>query len=493
MQTRSSQFSLRKCVRQLSAFCSLIIPLSVQAVAPAFVQQAYLKASNTDNGDKFGYSVAISGDTLVVGALSEASDGSGQGDNSNKGAGAVYVFVRENNQWSQQAFLKASNVPICSGFGSSVAISGDTLVVGAMYESSGSTGVNGEQDVWGAAVSGAAYVFVRNGETWSQQAYLKASNTDEGDLFGISVGISGNTIVVGAEHESSNATGVNGDDTDNSLNQAGAAYVFNHVEGVWSQQAYLKASNPDGLDRFGQAVAIDGDIIVVGAYQEDARGPFGTDNISRDAGAAYVFVRDGEIWSQQSLLKASNYNAAGDKFGKSVAISGESIVIGAPGKDRDSSTADSGAAYVFVRDGSDWKKQASLVASNVSRLDEFGGAVSISGDSIIVGATDEDSDDTGVSDTGTHNFLAPDSGAAYTYLRNDSGWVHESYIKASNTGEGDLFGHAVAVSELSVVVGAYWEFSNATGVNGDQSNNDAGAAGAAYVYKADVVFADNFE
>ena len=150
MQTRSSQFSLRKCVRQLSAFCSLIIPLSVQAVAPAFVQQAYLKASNTDNGDKFGYSVAISGDTLVVGALSEASDGSGQDDNSNNGAGAVYVFVRENNQWSQQAYLKASNVPICSGFGSSVAISGDTLVVGAMYESSGSTGVNGEQDVWGA-------------------------------------------------------------------------------------------------------------------------------------------------------------------------------------------------------------------------------------------------------------------------------------------------------------------------------------------------------
>jgi hypothetical protein len=484
---------LRAQLRQLFAFCLLIIPLSVQAVAPAFVQQAYLKASNTGKSDQFGYSVAISGDTLVVGAPREASDGSSQDDDSDKGAGAVYVFVRENNQWSQQAYLKASNVAVSGFFGGSISISGDTLVVGASYESSGSTGVNGEQDIWSATNSGAAYVFVRNGETWSQQAYLKASNTDEGDLFGVSVGVSGDTIVVGAEHESSNAVGVDGDDTDNSMNQAGAAYVFNRVEGLWSQQAYLKASSPDGLDRFGQAVAIDGDTIVIGAYQEDARGIFDTDDSSRDTGAAYVFIRDGETWSQQSYLKAGRFNAAGDNFGKSVAISNETIVIGAPKTDKDSATADSGAAYVFVRDGTSWNQQARLLASNVSRLDEFGGAVSISGDSIIVGATDEDSDATGVSDKGDHNFLSPDSGAAYTYLRDGTDWIHESFIKASNTGAGDLFGAAVAVSGLTIAVGAHWEFSNATGINGDQTNNDAGSAGAAYVFKADVVFADDFE
>ena len=149
---------------------------------------------------------------------------------------------------AQQAYLKASNTDAGDAFGSSVAVSGDTVVVGAQRESSNATGVNGDQSDNSAAVAGAAYVFVRNGTTWTQQAYLKASNTEANDLFGISVAVSGDTVVVGADFEASNATGVNGNQADNSASGAGAAYVFVRNGTTWSQQAYLKASNTDAGD-----------------------------------------------------------------------------------------------------------------------------------------------------------------------------------------------------------------------------------------------------
>ena len=188
--------------------------------APTLAQQAYLKASNTDSGDSFGYSVAISGDTAVVGAPFENSSASGvdgnQSDNSTGDAGAAYVFVWSGETWTQQAYLKASNPWWDDWFGNSVAVSGDTIVVGAQFEDSNATGVDGNQNNDSATNSGAAYVFVRSGETWSQQAYLKASNTGAGDQFGIDVSVSGDTIAVGAFHEDSNATGVNGNQSDNS-------------------------------------------------------------------------------------------------------------------------------------------------------------------------------------------------------------------------------------------------------------------------------------
>src|SRR5262249_28586387 len=163
-------------------------------------QQAYLKASNTDAADRFGYSVAISGDTIVVGAYGESSKATGingnQSDNSANLAGAAYVFVRSGTAWRQQAYLKASNTDAGDRFGNSVAVSGDTVVVGAVLESSNATGVNGDQINNSAAGAGAAYVFVRSGATWNQQAYLKASNTDAADQFGVSVAISGDTVVV---------------------------------------------------------------------------------------------------------------------------------------------------------------------------------------------------------------------------------------------------------------------------------------------------------
>ena len=313
-------------------------------------QQAYLKASNTDGHDQFGRSVAISGDTAVVGAFHEDSNATGvngnQGDNSADFPGAAYVFVRNGGAWSQQAYLKASNTGVIDSFGELVAISGDTVVVGAFRESSKATGVNGNQGDNSADFAGAAYVFVRNGGAWSQQAYLKASNTGAFDQFGASVAISGDTVVVGAWRESSNATGVNGNQGDNSAAKAGAAYVFVRNGGAWSQQAYLKASNTGGGDWFGFSVAISGDTVVVGAPNEssNATGVNGNqgDNSAQLAGAAYVFVRNGGVWSQQAYLKASNTDKF-DGFGHSVAISGDTAVVGALYGD----LFNPGAAYVF--------------------------------------------------------------------------------------------------------------------------------------------------
>ncbi|NCP78886.1 MAG: alpha/beta hydrolase, partial [Desulfuromonadales bacterium] len=177
-------------------------------------QQAYLKASNTDGGDKFGYAVSLSGDTLVVGAVWEDSNATGvngnQADNSASKSGAAYVFTRSGGVWSQQAYLKASNTEAGDYFGNAVSLSGDTLVVGAYLEDSNAIGVDGNQADNSASDSGAVYVFTRNGTTWSQQAYLKASNTEAGDLFGNAVSLSGDTLVVGAYLEDSNAIGVDG-------------------------------------------------------------------------------------------------------------------------------------------------------------------------------------------------------------------------------------------------------------------------------------------
>ena len=193
--------------------------------ADEFAQQAYLKASHTDTGDNFGTSIALSGDTLAVGTFQEDSgatgiDGNGS-DNTAPGSGAVYVFIRNGTAWSQQAYIKASNTGSADRFGISLALSGDTLAVGAYLEDSQATGVDGDQSDNNLPGSGAVYVFTRSGATWSQQAYLKASNSGADDNFGYSVALSGDTLAVGAYLEDSQATGIDGDQSDNNLPEAG--------------------------------------------------------------------------------------------------------------------------------------------------------------------------------------------------------------------------------------------------------------------------------
>jgi hypothetical protein len=417
------------------------------------------------------------------------------------GSGKLAILVYEQeahypltvDPTAQQAYLKASNSAYSIYFGSSLAISGDTVVVGAPYENSNATGVNGNQEDYSATDSGAAYVFVRSGGTWTQQAYLKASNTGEDDSFGGSVAISGDTVVVGAVNEDSNATGVNGNQGDNSLRDSGAAYVFVRSGSTWTQQAYLKASN-SGRDLFGFSVAVSGGTVVVGAPYEssNATGVNGNqaDNSARDSGAAYVFVRSGGTWTQQAYLKASNTGEY-DYFGYSVAISGDTVVVGAVNEDSnatgvngnqaDNSASQSGAAYVFLRSGGTWSQQAYLKASNTGANDNFGGSVAISVDTVVVGAVNEDSNATGVNGNQADNS-ASQSGAAYVFLRSGGTWSQQAYLKASNTEWYDDFGWRVAISGDTVVVGAPYEDSNSVGVNGHQGNNYATTSGAAYVF-----------
>jgi hypothetical protein len=433
-------------------------------------------------------------------------------DNSASLSGAVYIYTRSGNTWVQQAYLKAPNAEAGDQFGTSVAISGDTIVVGAQYEDSNQTTItNGSSastdNSTGSA--GAAYVYVRSGSTWNQQAYLKAPNAETGDHFGHSVAISGDTIVVGSHYEGSSQTNITNGSTasaDNSAQSAGAAYVFARSGSTWSQQAYLKAPNAEWEDRFGFSVGISGDTIVVGAPFEDSsqttitNGPTASaNNSAENAGAAYVFTRSGTIWSQQAYLKAPNAEVF-DNFGYSVAISDNTIVVGARNESSNQTTitngssastnnsaGGAGAGYVFTRSGGIWSQQAYLKASNAEANDTFGSVVAISGDTIVVSAHQEDSSQATITNcsTASANNDATNAGAGYVFVRDGSTWRQQAYLKASNAGANDLFGRNVAVSSDTIVVSAEGEDSNQTTItNGNtaSADNTAVNAGAAYVF-----------
>lgn len=339
-------------------------------------QQAYIKASNPDMGDWFGFSLALEDDTLVVGARREDSSATGVNpmdtgndvtNGINHNAGAAYVFTRDmGGTWSQQAYVKSSNPGQSDFFGWSVALSGDTLAVGAAFESSDAMGVDGDGANDNAGAAGAAYVFTRDGGgTWSQQAYVKASNTEANDHFGSSVALNGDTLAVGAPPEDSSAVGVDPADQANDASgvnyNAGAVYVFGRsAVGVWSQQAYIKASNTDSPARFGSSLAMTGNTLAVGAYAEasNAMNVNGDQNntLANLSGAVYVFARDASsTWSQIAYVKASNTGAS-DNFGLSVAMQNDTLAVGAPAEDSidtgidgdqlDDTASSSGAAYV---------------------------------------------------------------------------------------------------------------------------------------------------
>ncbi|MDP3090782.1 MAG: cadherin-like beta sandwich domain-containing protein [Nitrospira sp.] len=472
--------------------------------AHQLTRESYIKASNTGADDQFGYSIALSGDTLVVGAPKESSAvvGTGDGDqldNSLPQSGAVYVFARTNGVWRQQAYLKASNTGAGDLFGWSVVLSGDTLAVGAIGESSAATGINGNQADNGAFYSGAVYVFTRVNSEWSQQAYLKASNTGASDFFGYSVALSGETLAIGAIKESSNATGVNGNQSDNTALESGAVYVFTRAGGVWSQQAYVKASNPGLSDQFGYSVALSGDMLAVGAIHERsaAMGINGdqTDNSASASGAVYVFTRTGAIWAQEAYLKASNTNV-GDQFGYSVGLSGDTLAVGASeedsaavgvnGNQADNGAPASGAVYVFTKAGGVWSQQAYLKASNTEAGDQFGSRVALDGDMLAVSAAFEDGLGYGVNpgSAAEGSNSASSSGAVYVFMRSNGLWSQQAYVKASNTTANYQFGSSVALSGDTLAVGSTGESASHTGVI-DFNPDDLSApnSGAVYVWR----------
>jgi hypothetical protein len=496
-------------------------------------QLAYLKPSNSEANDHFGcggvldghagFGVALSGDgnTMVVGAPHEDGGSRGvngnQNDNSVDGSGAAYVFVLNGSNWVQQAYLKASNPSMSAEFGHAVAISadGNTVVVSAFWDPSSATGVNGNQADESIPQAGAAYVFTRRGTTWSQQAYLKASNTGEagtadtfadGDQFGFSVAISddGNTVAVGAHSEDS--AGINNNQADNSMQLAGAVYVFNRTGASWAQTAFLKAPNAEEGDMFGYSVALsaDGRTIAIGAFDEDGwfpgiNGPM--DNGRNGTGAVYVYVKPvNGFWTPQAYIHPSNAEA-GDSFGVHVVLSddGNTLLVGsldedclatgvnpsdACDRDRDGDLS-AGAAYVFVRSGERWAQQAFFKASNTGANDWFGSRLALSGDgnTAAMGASLEDAQGSAINGNQQGND-ATESGAVYLFRRNGSTWRQEAYIKGANTEAFDQIGSAVALSRdgRTLVATALGEDSAARGTNGNQADNSAMESGAAYVF-----------
>lgn len=466
----------------------------------AWGQEAYVKAVNTDSGDQQGVGVAISGDTLVVGALGEGSSQNtvtngttASPDNTLTGAGAVYVYRRSGTTWAQEAYLKAPNAETNDTFGEVVAIDGDTIVVGASGEDSNQTTVSPTASGNNAASgAGAAYVFRRTGATWALEAYLKGSGLGADANFGYAVAISGDTIVVGAYGEGGST---------------GAAYVFTRTGTTWSQQARLAAVNGEAGDYFGFNVAISGDSVVVGAIGEASSQPTITNgtgasvnNDAASAGAAYVYKRTGTTWAQEAYLKAPNAEA-NDNFGWSVAISSDTVIVGAPSEasnqrtvsngataSANNSASDAGAAYVFKRTGTSWAHEAYLKAANADANDNFGLSVAVQGDGIVVGAFRESASQTTVTNgsTASSDNSRGQSGAVYAFRRSGNAWGEVAYIKAANTGSGDQFGTSVGFDGDTIATGATGEASNQASItNGASASGDdsLASAGAAYVYR----------
>jgi hypothetical protein len=404
-------------------------------------------------------------------------------------------------------YTKASNTGLNDYFGLSVSLSSDgyTLAVGAYSEDSSATGINGNQTLNNASNSGAVYVFSKTGNTWAQQAYIKASNTGAGDYFGYAVSLSsdGNTLAVGAYLEGSSATGIDGNQLDNTILHSGAAYVFSRTGSTWTQQAYVKASNTGANDYFGAYLSLssDGNTLAVSAFYEDsaANGINGnqTLNNATNSGEVYVFSRTGTVWAQQAYVKASN-TGAGDGFGGrfvSLSSNGNTLAVGAyledslakgiGGNQGLNNAADSGAVYVFSRTGTAWAQQAYIKASNTEARDYFGYSASLSGDgnTLAVGAYGEDSAAKGMGGNQTLNTTFA-SGAVYVFSRTGTAWTQQAYVKASNTWTSDSFGWSVSLSSdgNTLAVGAHLEDSVATGIGGNELDDTATNSGAVYVF-----------
>jgi hypothetical protein len=486
-------------------------------------QVGYIKASNPSERAQFGDAIALSGDgnTLAVGARAESSAAAGingnQTDASAFSSGAVYVFARAGDRWVQQAYLKASNPGINDQFGHLVALSadGNILAVSAPFEDSRSTGVDGDQADNSLEQSGAIYVFARRGAVWFQQAYLKASNpgeAEDGDQFGFSLALSddGTTLAAGAISEDSADARINGNQADNTANNAGAVYVFARTGSRWSQQAYVKSSSPNGADAndlFGYSVSLsaDGNTLAVGAYDEAGssniiNGP--EDNNAPGTGAVFVFTRSGASWSRQAYLKASTQDRA-DSLGAWVAISDDGNTVAAGAPDEDSLTTgintvetghsgrigtlddiSVGAAYVFIRSGTKWFQQASFKASNSGIEDWFGVRLALSGDgnTLAVSAPNEDGAAKGINGRQDDNS-AGEAGALYLFTRAGATWTFQSYVKGSNTEAFDEFSSGVALSRNgALAVGARSEDGGARGANGNGNDNSVTGSGAVYLF-----------
>jgi len=372
-----------------------------------------LVASNIIADDYLGQSVAISGETILVGAYFDVVDDAGTN------SGSAFVFERSGGTWAEQAKLTPSDAATYDYFAWSIAISKTTVAVGARRDDD-----DGEN-------SGSVYIFERSGSNWIQQAKLTSNDPAVDDWFGFSVAVDEAVVVVGVLQ-----------DDDNGFN-SGSAYIYARSGTSWTLQAKLVPPDGAAEDKFGRTVAVSASTVAVGAYWDDKAGS--------NSGSVYVYVRSsgsvtGAVWSQQAKL-TPNDASSNDEFGWSVSLYGNTLVVGAR-FDNDNGD-DSGSAYVFTREDDMWTEQAKLIASDGAEGDYFGASVSIAGDNILVGAWGKDT-------SGGGDAL----GCAYLYTRSGSTWTEKAKITASDGAAEDRFGFAVAVSETTAVVGSYLNDSN---------------------------------
>ncbi len=364
--------------------------------------QAKLIGNNTESDDNFGFAVDVEGDFAIVTSPK------------NRGSGSAYIYRREGTEWEQKRNrVRIRMIPIdpdgASAFGVSVDIKGDTAVIGA-------TGGNVGEDVVGAA-----YIFTQNEPPfWNQHTKLVAADRGGGDQLGFAVAIGENEVIAGAPRH--NAGGLS----------SGAAYIFQQREDTsWVESGKLSDGETASEDQFGVSVSISGNFAISGAQQDD--------DIAPNAGAAYIFERSGILWLQRTKLTVDDAKA-GDLFGNAVAMDGTTVLVGAPGVD--DAGPEAGAAYVFVQVGEEWIQQARLIGDDLEMFDRFGAAVTVHGDTAIIGAHGKD-------EVGT------DSGAAYVFVRSGVSWTQQAKLTHQAAVPGDLFGFAVGVYEDNALVGAY--------------------------------------
>ena len=379
--------------------------------------------------------------------------------------------------WDNEQKLIASDGTAYDYFGNSITIDGDYAVIGAWKDG----------DNW--SMSGSAYIFHKSGTSWTEQTKIIASDGAADDNFGYSVSISGDYAVIGAWGDDDNGANsgsvyifhrsgttwteqakitasdgaaddrfgcsisISGDYAvigagydDDNGAESGSAYIFHRSGTNWIEQAKITASDGATDDRFGYSVSINGDYVVIGAHYDDDSGS--------ESGSAYIYYRSGTIWIEQAKITASDA-AAYDWFGYSVSVSGNYTVIGAHWDD--DNEANSGSAYIFHRSGTSWTQQAKITASDGAAEDEFGRSVSIDGDYVVVGACHDDDDGT-------------DSGSAYIFNRSGTSWIQQAKITASDGADFDYFGCPVSICEDYALISAHYDDDNGEG------------SGSAYVY-----------
>ena len=418
-QIAKPKCSMRRCFVNLSLLASLLM-FAVPAMA-SFTQQQKITSTPRGVGAQFGYAIAVSGNTMVVGARFDSTTASQ--------AGAAFVYVLNGNTWTQQAILLASDGAAFDKFGQSVAIDGDTIVVGAYQANAGFNN------------NGAAYVFVRSGTTWTQQQKLTASDSTADDEFGNAVAIKGDSVIVGSHFADlpSNAS-------------AGSAYLYRRSGTVWSETQKLTPSGGVILgDLFGDSLAISGDKLVIGSP--------GADVPQTAAGSVYVYVEigGGLYGFQQKLSIVDGSN--GDNFGGAVAIDGNTLVGGAREDTTIVGQSAFGAAYVFQFDGLTWNSQQKLIASDPASFDRFGWSVAIRGDIVAVGAREDDT------------AVGAEAGSTYIFKRSGTVWSQQQKLAPNDPFTGDRFGGSVAFAAGNLIIGAAEK--NLTSPNGQ---------GAAYVF-----------